>query len=279
MSIHRTAVVHESVQIGTGVEIGPYCVVEEGALIGDDCKLHAHAFIGPNTVLEAGVEIHMYAVIGHEPQDLAWGKESSSCVIGEKSVLREHSTVHRASKPGGVTRIGSSCLLMVGAHVAHDCEVGNGVIMANHCSLAGHVSVGDDAFLSANSLVHQFCRIGRLVMLGGGAVAVQDIPSFMLSTGDRAVVRGVNVIGLRRAGISAEVRRAIQDAHRLIYRSSKTIPEAGHLLSHSEFAEICELSEFINSSARGIAAGAISAQVSALKESVSTDRDLDNLSN
>jgi len=268
LSIHSTALVDESAQIGAGVEIGPFCVVEAGALIGDRCKIFSHAYVGPNSVLEPGVEIHMHAVIGHEPQDLAWAREPSSCVIGENSVLREYTTVHRASRPGGVTRIGSGCLLMVGSHVAHDCEVGDGVIMANHCSLAGHVSVGDGAFLSANSLVHQFCRIGRLVMLGGAAVAVQDIPPFMLSTGDRAVVRGVNVIGLRRAGISADVRRSIQDAHRLMYRSSKTMPESSQLLALSEVAEVRELSEFIGDSARGIAAAAISAQIPAVDEEV-----------
>lgn len=262
MSIHPTAVIHESVQIGLDVEIGPYSVIEEGALIGDRCRIQSHAFIGPRSILGSGVEIHMHAVVGHEPQDLAWAREPSSCEIGDGSVLREFVTVHRASRPGGVTRIGGDCLLMVGSHVAHDCEVGNSVIMANHCSLAGHVTVGDGAFLSANSLVHQFCRIGRLVMLGGAAVAVQDIPPFMLSTGDRALVRGVNVIGLRRAGFSAEIRRAIQDAHRLIYRSSKTIPEASQLLNHSEIHEIQELSNFISNSARGIAAGAVTAQLS-----------------
>lgn len=263
MSIHSTAVIHESAQIGIEVEIGPYSVIEEGALIGDRCRIGSHAFIGPRTILGSGVEVHMHAVVGHEPQDLAWAREPSSCEIGSGTVLREFVTVHRASRPGGITRIGNDCLLMVGSHVAHDCEVGNGVIMANHCSLAGHVTVGDGAFLSANSLVHQFCRIGRLVMLGGAAVAVQDIPPFMLSTGDRALVRGVNVIGLRRAGLSAEVRRAIQDAHRLMYRSSKTIPESAVLLNHSEIGEIQELAAFLGNSARGIAAGAVTAHLSA----------------
>lgn len=261
LSIHPTAVVHESVQLGLEVEIGPYSVIEEGVLIGDHCRIGAHAFVGPHTTLGKGVEIHMNAVVGHEPQDLAWAREPSSCEIGEGSILREFVTVHRASRPGGVTRIGSSCLLMVGSHVAHDCEVGDGVIMANHCSLAGHVTVGAGAFLSANSLVHQFCRIGRLVMLGGAAVAVQDIPPFMLSTGDRAVVRGVNVIGLRRSGISSDIRRAIQDAHRLIYRSSKTIPESAQLLHQSEIAEVQEMASFIGESARGIAAGAVTVQL------------------
>ena len=261
MSIHSTAVIHESVQIGLEVEIGPYAVIEEGALIGDHCRIRSHAFIGSRSVLGNGVDVHMHAVVGHEPQDLAWAREPSACEIGEGTVLREFVTVHRASRPGGVTKIGNGCLLMVGSHVAHDCEVGDGVIMANHCSLAGHVTVGDGAFLSANSLVHQFCRVGRLVMLGGAAVAVQDIPPFMLSTGDRALVRGVNVIGLRRAGLSSEIRRAIQDAHRLMYRSSKTIPESAQLLNQSELPEIQELASFISESARGIAAGAVTAQL------------------
>ncbi|MBC8262203.1 MAG: acyl-ACP--UDP-N-acetylglucosamine O-acyltransferase [Planctomycetia bacterium] len=255
MSIHPTAVIHESAKIGKGVEVGPFCQIGKDVTIGDGCKIFSHAYIGERTVLGESVEVHMQVVVGHEPQDLTWAREPSSCEIGAHTVLREFSTVHRASRPGGKTQIGQRCLLMVGSHVAHDCEVGDGVILANHCSLAGHVKVGDGAFLSANSLVHQFCRVGRFVMLGGAAVAVQDIPSFMLSTGDRAVIRGVNVIGLRRAGFSADIRRAIQDAHRLLFRGKKTIPEATELLLQSKVPEILELANFIADSARGVATG------------------------
>lgn len=255
MPIHKTAVIHSEAQLAPDVTVGPFAIIEAGAVVQSGCKIFGHAYVGPGTEIGQNSEIHMHAVVGHDPQDVAWAREPSRVVIGERSILREYVSVHRASKPGGETRIGNDCLLMVGAHVAHDCDVGDGVMMANHCSLAGHAEVGTGAFLSANTLVHQFCRIGRLVMLGGAAVAVQDIPPFMLSTGDRATIRGVNVVGLRRAGFEAELRRSIQDAHRILFRSGRTIPEASELLEQSQVDEIREISQFVADSARGIASG------------------------
>lgn len=259
MPIHKTAVIHSDAQLAADVTVGPFAIIEAGAILASGCKVLGHAYIGPGTQIGEKSEVHMHAVIGHDPQDLAWAGEPSQVIIGNRTVLREYVSVHRASRPGSSTRIGDDCLLMVGAHVAHDCFVEDGVIMANHCSLAGHARVGSGAFLSANALVHQFCRVGRLAMLGGAAVAVQDIPSFMLSTGDRATIRGVNVVGLRRAGIEADLRRAIQDAHRILYRSGRTIPEAALILKESEWTEVREIAEFIEESARGIASGSRSA--------------------
>ncbi len=256
MPIHNSAVVHPEAQLASDVTVGPYAIIEKGAILGEGCKVLAHAFIGPGTHIGARSEIHMHAVVGHEPQDIAWDGEPSRVVVGEDTILREYVSVHRASRPGSETQIGNGCYLMVGAHVAHDCCVEDGVIMANHCSLAGHAHIGSGAFLSANALVHQFCRVGRLVMLGGAAVAVQDIPPFMLSTGDRATVRGVNVVGLRRAGIDSDLRRGIQDAHRLLFRSGRTVPEAKQLLMASELPEVREIATFIEESARGIASAA-----------------------
>ncbi|MGE4618399.1 MAG: acyl-ACP--UDP-N-acetylglucosamine O-acyltransferase [Planctomycetota bacterium] len=253
MPIHKTAVIDSDAQIASDVTVGPFAIIESGVILHPGAKVLGHAYLGPGTEVGAGSEIHMHAVIGHDPQDVAWNGEPSRVVIGERTVLREYVSVHRASRPGSETRIGNDCLLMVGAHVAHDCVVGDGAILANHCSLAGHAHVGAGAFLSANALVHQFCRIGRLVMLGGAAVAVQDIPPFLLSIGDRATIRGVNVVGLRRAGFDSDLRRSIQDAHRILYRSGRTVPEAGALLAESQVPEIRELASFIGESVRGIA--------------------------
>lgn len=256
MPIHQTAVIHAEAELAPDVTVGPFAIIEAGVVLQSGCKVHGHAYIGPGTQIGCDSEVHMHAVVGHDPQDVTWAKEASRVVIGERSVLREYVSVHRASKPGSETRVGDDCLLMVGAHVAHDCHVGDGVVMANHCSLAGHVHVGAGAFLSANALVHQFCRVGRLVMLGGAAVAVQDVPPFMLSTGDRATIRAVNVIGLRRAGFEADLRRSLQDAHRVLFRSGLTIPEASALLGQSQVAEVREIAAFIDDSVRGIASGA-----------------------
>ena len=255
MPIHKTAVIHSEAQLAPDVTVGPFAIIESGAVLHSGCKVFGHAYIGPGTQIGCDSEIHMHAVVGHDPQDVTWAREPSRVVIGERTILREYVSVHRASKPGSDTRVGDDCLLMVGAHVAHDCDVGDGVLMANHCSLAGHAEIGAGAFLSANTLVHQFCRIGRLVMLGGAAVAVQDIPPFMLSTGDRATIRGVNVVGLRRAGFHPDLRRSVQDAHRVLYRSGRTIPEASQLLEQSQVAEVREIANFISDSARGIASG------------------------
>lgn len=255
MPIHKTAVIHAEAELAPDVTVGPFAIIEAGVVLHSGCKVHGHAYVGPGTQIGADSEVHMHAVVGHEPQDVTWDREPSRVVIGQRTVLREYVSVHRASKPGSETRIGDDCLLMVGAHVAHDCEVGDGVVMSNHCSLAGHVHVGAGAFLSANTLVHQFCRVGRLVMLGGAAVAVQDVPPFMLSTGDRATIRAVNVVGLRRAGFDPDLRRSLQDAHRMLFRSGRTIPEASELLGQSQIAEVREIASFIDASVRGIASG------------------------
>ncbi|MEC9476874.1 MAG: acyl-ACP--UDP-N-acetylglucosamine O-acyltransferase [Planctomycetota bacterium] len=255
MPIHKTAIIHSDANLAPDVTVGPFAIIEAGAHLHSGCKVFGHAYVGPGTEVGSDSEIHMHAVVGHDPQDVTWAREPSRVVIGERTVLREYVSVHRASKPGADTRIGNDCLLMVGAHVAHDCQVADGVMMANHCSLAGHAEVGMGAFLSANTLVHQFCRVGRLVMLGGAAVAVQDIPPFMLSTGDRATIRGVNVVGLRRAGFEPDLRRSVQDAHRILYRSGRTIPEAAQLLEQSQVDEVREIARFIDDSARGIASG------------------------
>ena len=142
MPIHQTAVIHRDAQLAADVVVGPYAIIEAGAVISEGCKILGHAYVGPGTELGPGSEVHMHAVVGHDPQDLAWAGEPSKVVIGERTILREFVSVHRASRPGSVTRVGDDCLLMVGAHVAHDCCVEDGVVMANHCSLAGHAHVG-----------------------------------------------------------------------------------------------------------------------------------------
>lgn len=253
MAIHSTACIAEGVVIDPSNEIGAGVVIESGVTLGQDNTICPNAFIGSGTTIGDGNEIHVGAVIGNSPQDLTYGGEQTYVRIGNGNSLREYVTIHRASRPGGETVVGDNCLIMVGSHIAHDCTIGNDVTMANGCHLGGHVTVGSGAFLSGATFVHQFCRIGRLVMFGALGMAVKDLPPFMMCVGNRARVHGVNIVGLRRAGFGPVLRREIQDAYRVLYRDGLTMSEAVELLSRSTVPEVLELVRFIQDSARGVA--------------------------
>ncbi len=196
------------------IQVHPAAVVEEGAHLSDGCIIRAHAVITRYCDLAADVIVHPGAVLGGEPQDLRFDPATPSRVsIGARTVVREHVTVNRATRPGGVTTVGSDCYLMTGCHVAHDGTVGNHVVIANAVLLGGHVHVGDRAFLGGGAVVHQFCRIGESVMMGGGARISSDIPPYCLAT-ERNTLIGLNLVGLRRRGFARatliEIRRAFQ---------------------------------------------------------------------
>ncbi len=252
MRVHPTAHVHAAAEIDPSTEIGPGVIIEAGVTIGPNNRIWPNVYIGSGTTIGADNEIHMNAVIGHVPQDLAYDGAPTGTRIGDRNIFRENVTVHRASKPDGVTRIGSDCLLMVGAHVAHDCRVGNGVTLTNGATLGGHVRVDDGAFLSGFAGVHQFVHIGRLVMLSPLSTVIQDIPPFSLAGGLRAQVHGVNVVGLRRAGLTADARARIQECQRILYRSDLTTTEALAVLREDPTPETCELVAFVEESRRGI---------------------------
>jgi len=256
MAIHSNAFVDEGVVIDPSNDIAAGVVIEKGVTIGQDNVIAANAFIGEGTSIGDGNEIQVGAVIGSPPQDLTYGGEPTFVRIGNGNNFREYVTIHRASRPGGETVVGDNCMIMVGSHVAHDCEIGNDVTMANGCHLGGHVSVGSGAFLSGGTFVHQFCRIGRLVMFGALGMAVKDLPPFMMCVGNRARVHGVNIVGLRRAGFDPMLRREIQDAYRVLYRGGLTMSEAIEMLGLSTVPEVLELVRFLQESARGVASGA-----------------------
>jgi UDP-N-acetylglucosamine acyltransferase len=194
------------------MSIHPTAIVEDGARLGSDCIIHAHAIISRHAVLGDGVVVHPFAVVGGDPQDLGFKPETESgVVIGDRTVLREHVTVNRATKPGTATTIGADCFLMATAHVAHDGQVGDRVILANQVMLAGHVHVGERAFIGGGAGIHQFCRIGESAMIGGLTRLTRDVPPYTM-TAERDELVGLNAIGLRRRGFTpptiAEVRRA-----------------------------------------------------------------------
>lgn len=219
MSIHPLAVVSPYAQLGTNVRIGPFCIVEPGVVLGDRCQLMSRVTVKSGTIIGHDNIVFDGAVLGQMPQHVHMPECPGGVEIGDANVFRENVTVHRALDAGRVTRLGSQCLLMVGAHVAHDCTVGDHVILTNNSMLGGHVTVDDRAYISGGVAVHQFCRIGRFAMVGGLARVRQDVPPFVMIDGGSTMVVGLNKVGLRRAGFTPQEMLELKSAYRVIYRS------------------------------------------------------------
>jgi UDP-N-acetylglucosamine acyltransferase len=217
--IHRSAVVSPEANIAEDVEIGPLAVVESDVVIESGCRLEAHVVVKSGTVLGPNNHLFEGAVIGGMPQHVHVPEQPGKVIIGAGNTLRENVTVHRALEAGEATILGDNNFLMVNVHIAHDCRVGNNTIFANNAMLAGHISVGDRAYMSGAAAAHQFCRIGTLAMVGGQAHIVKDVPPFVTVDGLSSLVVGLNQIGLRRAGHSAAEIRRLKEAYRVIYRS------------------------------------------------------------
>jgi len=222
--IHPTAVVAEGARLASDVRIGPLCVVGPHVQLDAGVVLHSHVVVEGHTHLAAGVEVFPFASIGHRPQDLKFKGEDSRLEIGEGTQIREHVTINPGTSGGGmVTRIGSRCLLMVASHVAHDCQVGDGVILANNATLAGHVHVGDRAFIGGLAAVLQFVRIGNNAMIGGMSGVEQDVVPFGLVMGERASLVGINLIGLRRADVPRERIDELRSAFEQLFGVSDSV--------------------------------------------------------
>jgi len=221
-SIHPTAVVDPQASLGCQVAIGPFCVVETGAVIGDRCRLAAGVVVKEYTTLGEENEVDEGTVLGGRPQHIARHPQWGNVRIGARNMIREHVTVHRAMAPEGTTVIGDDNLLMVNAHVAHDCQVGSHTILTNNVMLAGHVTVGDYAYLSGGVGVHQFCRVGAHAMVGGQSHVNKDLPPYVTVDGVSTRVVGLNVIGLRRRGFTADDLAQLKLAYRIIYREGLT---------------------------------------------------------
>ena len=216
--IHPTAIIDNSAEIGEGVEIGPFCVVEAGVTIGPGCRLDSRVVVKSGVVMGEENEIGEGSILGGRAQHIANPAEGGTISIGDRNKFRENVTVHRAFKLGDITRIGSNNMFMVAVHIAHDCVIGNQAIIVNNVLLAGHVRVDDRAFVSGAVGIHQFCRIGAFAMVGGHAKIVKDVPPYVTVDGFNASVVGLNKVGLRRAGFTPAQLLELKEAYRLIYR-------------------------------------------------------------
>lgn len=224
MPIRSTACVDKSAEIDPTASIGAYAIIEAGVKIGADTRVFSHAYISEGTTIGERCQIHPFAVVGHHPQDTKWDGSPSYTVIGDETVIREGAQVHRGTEPDSTTRVGSRVYMMANSHVAHNCTVGDDVTIANGALLAGHVQIGSKAFISGNVVIHQFVRVGELAMLGGGSRVPNDAPPFMMVVPEGVV--GVNLVGLRRAGMSREERQELRTAYKTLYRSDSQFKDA-----------------------------------------------------
>jgi UDP-N-acetylglucosamine acyltransferase len=223
--IHPTAIIHPQAKLGANVRVGAYAVIDANVELGADCVVGPQVYLTGVTKIGAGNQFHAGSVIGDAPQDLKYKDEPTRLKIGDNNVFREHVTVHRSNKLAEATVIGSNNLLMAGSHVAHNCVVGNHVILANGALLGGHATVQDRAFISGNALVHQFCRVGTLAIMQGGSAISKDLPPFTVARGDNGIC-GLNTVGLRRAGFSAAERLELKQLYHALFRSGKLLRSA-----------------------------------------------------
>jgi UDP-N-acetylglucosamine acyltransferase len=249
--IHPTALIHRSARLGEGVRVAAFAVVEDDVEIGAACEIGAHAVIKRFTTMGARNRVFEHATLGGEPQDVKFKGERSRLRIGDDNLIRESVTLHRASGEGEATWIGSRNFLMIGVHVAHNCRVGDDNIFANGVALAGHINVEDHVFLSNDVGCHQFVRLGRYAMVGGKSKIVQDVLPFFTTDGNPARARGLNSVGLRRAGFSAESRLALRRAYRLLFRERLPLASALDAIEALEDEHAQHLVEFIRNSRRG----------------------------
>ena len=262
MNIHPTAIVEQGAQVGQDVTIGPFTVIERDVVIGDGCLIGPHVFILRHTSLGEGCRVHAGAVLGGLPQDLNFSGEDSYVRIGKNCVIREHVTIHRGAKAGTVTEVGDGCFLMVNVHLAHNVRLGDRVIMANNTLLGGYVEVGERAFISGNVVVHQNCKIGRIAMVGGSGGFSKDIPPFC-TTHPHALneLLGLNVIGMRRAGLKPEERLVVKRSFDLMFRSGLNFSQAIAKIRQEYPTGLgAEFADFVDKSGRGICRLSVNAE-------------------
>lgn len=257
--VHPTAIVHPKAKLGAGVSVGPYSVIQERVSVGDGTSVGAHCVLEGQTTIGEDCEIFTGAVIGSIPQDLKYHGEESALVIGDRNKIREYVTINPGTEGGGnKTVLGSDCLLMAYSHVAHDCVVGDHVILANSVALAGHITVEDRAVVGGLVGVHQFSRIGTMAIIGGCSRVIQDIPPYATAVGYPAEVYDINAEGLKRAGVSDEVKTQLRRAFRVLFRSKLSMSHAVEQVQAfpNRSPELEHLLAFIRQSKRGVARGA-----------------------
>lgn len=249
-NIHSSAVVDPKAQLGTDVEIGPFCLVGPNVKLGGGCKLHSHVVIEGHSVLGANCEVFPFASLGHIPQDMKYRGEESRLEIGSDNIMREYVTMNPGTQGGGlVTRVGSHCLFMAQAHVAHDCQIGDHVILVNGATLAGHCEVGDHAILGGLSAVHQFVRIGEYAFIGGMSGVENDVIPYGMVVGPRAALKGLNIIGIKRGGLNRTQLKQLREAYDLLFSSAGTLAERTEKVEQGFAGEECvmRIIDFIKS--------------------------------
>ncbi len=251
--IHPTAVVSSEAVLANGVTVGPYAVIDGPAEIGPETEIGAHAWVSGRVILGRRNRVFPGAILGAEPQDLSYQPCASSLVVGDHNVFREYCTIHRGTREGSETRVGNRNYFMAHSHAAHNCRIGDDVVVCNNTVLAGYVEVGDRAFLSANVMVHQFTRVGTVAMLSGATRGLKDAPPYTILQGE-SVVRGLNVVGLRRAGVGSAQRLALRQAYRLLFRSGLIMSDALRKVEEEvePTEEVRILVDFIRTSRRGV---------------------------
>lgn len=253
-AVHPTAVVDPNATIAASAVIGPYTIIGPDVVIGEDVRIAGHVLVQQDTSIGDGCRIHHGAVLGTDPQDLKFGGERSRLEVGPQTMIREYATLNRGTGEGGLTKVGSDCLLMAYSHVAHDCVLGDGVILANSVNLAGHVEIGSFATIGGLVGIHQFVRIGSHAFVGACSKLAQDIPPYLLVDGNPCLPHGLNVVGLRRRGFEAATIRGLRRAYKLVFASDLNI---GGALDAIEAApdvgpEVAAFVAFIRSTERGI---------------------------
>ena len=252
--IHPTAIIHPQAKLDATVQVGPFAVIDAGVELGADCIVGPHVYLTGETKIGAGNRFHAGCVIGDAPQDLKYKGEPTRLRIGGDNVFREHVTIHRSTRPEAETIVGSHNFFMANSHVAHNCAVGDHVILANGALLGGHAVVQDRAFISGNCLVHQFARIGTLALMQGGAAISQDLPPFTIALRDNEIC-GLNAVGLRRAGFTAEQRLELKRLYHLLFRSGQNLREAlAEARENFSGAPAKVLLDFIAGAKRGVCA-------------------------
>lgn len=253
--IHPTAMIAKTAKIGDDVTIGPYAIISDDVTIGDKTVIGPHAVIEPYVEIGPECQIFQFASVGAVPQSLKFKGEVSWTKIGRQCIIREFVTINRGTEEGGGwTKIGDGCLLMAYVHIAHDCMLGRNVVMANNATLAGHIEIGDFATVGGLTAVHQFVRIGDNAFVGGKSVVVKDVPPFVLASGDRATLHGLNTVGLKRRGFTPETLKELKKTYRLIFRFGLTQNEAIERVAAEvePVPEVKAFVAFIKSSERGI---------------------------
>lgn len=253
--IHPTAIVEEGAIIGANVHIGPFCWIGSQVEIGSGSVLKSHIVVNGITKIGADNQIYQFASIGEVNQDLKYAGEPTRVEIGDRNRIRESVTIHRGTaQGGGLTKIGNDNLLMINAHIAHDCKIGNRCILANNATLAGHVEADDFVIIGGMTAVHQFCIIGAHVMVGGCSGVAQDVPPYVIAQGNHATPFSINIEGLKRRGFEKEALHAIRNAYKLLYRSGKTLDEAKPEIEAlaKEHPAVQLFVDFFNRSTRGI---------------------------